>query len=180
MESITLSTPSGIPVEITAESVKAGLSLRLAVELPTKSMRGYATISTVPMLRVIPHASEATHYLPIESGPDSGKMIGLTPAEAARLDGWILEQLAADPAGRIQLLRADRKRLAREIKDVLDEIADAREDAFQGDTGEIPSYDSPEYRAAFSALVAFDAAHPEIIAQIERESAASAARNRWM
>jgi hypothetical protein len=84
-------------------------------------------------------------------------------------------EAAQTPAG----LRAHRETLLARIRGVLDETEAARERGYNEDIGNIPSYDSPKYRAAKQALVEFDFAHPEIKAGLEVERQESIKRHMW-
>jgi len=76
-------------------------------------------------------------------------------------------------------LRGQRRDLVAAIRGAGDEAWAARERAFQADIGGIPSYDTPKVRAARAALVAFDAAHPEVVAALAAAKAADADRHAW-
>jgi len=93
-------------------------------------------------------------------------------AEAARLEA----EYAKSPAA----LKTKRERLCNALRGSLEDARDAREAAFEADCVHgLPGYDTPAVSEAQQALAAFDAAHPEIVAAIEAEKEAAAARNRW-
>jgi hypothetical protein len=86
--------------------------------------------------------------------------------------------LKAIPEAAALKLRGERNRLISAREGILDEIESARERAFNGD-GPIPSYDSPEFRAAAAAIAAFDAEHPEVLASLKVERKARADAHMW-
>lgn len=102
----------------------------------------------------------------------------LTAEEAKAIDAAREAQLAEyrqTPDG----LKDTRQSLARNITAILDEIESARERAFNRDTGNIPSYDTPAYREAKAALDRFDVEHPEIVTLLKKEKEELVARHMW-
>jgi len=78
-------------------------------------------------------------------------------------------------------LRAKRENLILDINGILDETKYKRDKWFEdeGHRGNLPEYDSPEYRAAEQALEDFDIEHPEIIQGIEKEREESIEHHLW-
>ena len=73
-------------------------------------------------------------------------------------------------------LASKRHNLACAISWAMDEVEAAREHGYNEDIGNIPSYDSPKYRAAVAALAQFDIYHPEIRAGLDAAKAAAVER----
>jgi hypothetical protein len=103
-------------------------------------------------------------------------------ADSSMILPFELEMQAACHVGLLskwQPSLADQRRSLIDAREgILDEIEAAREAAFNGD-GPIPSYDSPEFRAAAAAIAAFDAEHPEVLASLKAERSARAEAHMW-
>jgi hypothetical protein len=121
----------------------------------------------------IEHATEGRVYV-----------VALVPAATLRrhLPAGIVRIVAEHGAVcRPRTLRERRHDIVAGIKDELDRIDDARERAYERDTGMggIPSYDNPQVEALRAELAAFDREHPEVLAEIQAERREAAERARW-
>jgi hypothetical protein len=104
--------------------------------------------------------------------------VGILADELPLIESALAEanrEASQTPAG----LREQRLTLVAAIAGALDETEAARERGYNEDIGRIPSYDSPEYRAAKQALAEFDATHPEVKAALEQERQESIKRHMW-
>lgn len=122
---------------------------------------------------------EVTYYVASLKNP-----VGVYAHEAEILMAAMAEASANNPEHEARRLRDQRERLVREINGIR---SDARADIrgawdYEGDIGAAYRAEAEAEKRA-SALEAelaeFDAQHPEVLAEIEAERAASAARNQW-
>jgi hypothetical protein len=120
--------------------------------------------------RINPPLAKAGHVFTHSAGN-----IAITAEEAAEVEA-AMEAARADLRASPEGLRAQREDLAERAEAVLAEIERARERAFERDIGKIPSYDSPKYRAAMTALQKFDKEHPEVIAKMTADRKEAAKR----
>lgn len=122
----------------------------------------------------------ATHYL----RTSDNKGVGLA-ADVATGINQVYDQfraaVAALPANRLGQLREERERLTQQVRSLLDEQQYQRERWFESETkrGPMPEYDIVEVRAAQQAVRDFDAAHPEVIAEIKAQQKADTERHMW-
>jgi hypothetical protein len=112
--------------------------------------------------------------------------LALTQAEADTVRAACRAAELATPEGQAAALRAEatalraeRRMLVVEVNGALDDTRQARERGSDEDLGNIPDYDSREYREALARLAAFDAAHPEVKAAIKAEREADRIRHQW-
>ena len=100
---------------------------------------------------------------------------GITSDDADKIR---VAQIAAR-AAYVPSLTEQRARLVANVTGAIADAKDAREAAYNDDTRAIPSYSTPQVQAARVALDAFDREHPEVIAALKREQAASVERHLW-
>jgi hypothetical protein len=162
---LTITTPSGKAVTVTFLDSYQGDS-RLWAELPAAGLKG-------PSSRPLPLKSPkqgATHYLDV-----AGKAVGLDAANAqqiedayqARKQAWV-----ASAAGQMAALVSARENLVLEKAGWLDAMGEAREQAFESDTGAGWAA-ATEYEAKATAvdeqIAAFDREHPEVVAALQAD-----------
>lgn len=169
---MNITTPGNRAVQIEITRSEAG-TIYLDCTVPSLNIQARA-------YRVLPlktPKSGATHYLDAGQTP-----IGIDAATAKMLTEAInaLEQdYWRSPAGQVEHLRRERRALVDEKGTCLDNMSAARERAVHGSTSvEWDKARRYEIRAnaAQAQIVAFDLAHPEIIAAITAERDAATAR----
>lgn len=124
----------------------------------------------------------ATHYI-------AGKPpVGLTSAEADQIIAALatlqaIINTAKAPVAAVSNLSNERRDLVAQHAGLCDEQSYQfeRAHAQQNENAwNIKASYEPKIEAAEAAIAAFDAAHPEILAEIKTEEADSVERNRWM
>ncbi len=104
----------------------------------------------------------------------SKRVIGLTPEESALLDGELQVEREAARAARLQTPAGQRHELVVAHERALDDWQAARDSAMEdyGDAGQRIGAAQAALDAAEGALIAFDAAHPDLTAAREAKRAA--------
>ena len=168
---ITIHTPTGKEVIITLSHHHSGIALDCEMPALNLKVRAFA----VHPLKAPKQG--ATHYLDAYQ-----HSIGLDDANAQLVREAITAFQATyqhSPEGQRAALRKERRDLQDEIAGMWDAWEAAREKAFAQDTGagwdKVREYEA-KAEAAKAVLAAFDAAHPDIIAEITKEKDAATER----
>lgn len=168
---ISVHTPSGTPVEISLTQGPAYFAGAPYIDwsVPTKGHSARA-VAVCPLSKP---QKGSTYYL------DGKPALGLDTKNAQLVIDAIRAYKAQSPIAQQSALRAERKDIGSEIAGALDAMSDARENAFNSDTGsgwaKAKAYEA-QAEAARAKLAAFDAAHPEIIAELKAEKNERTAR----
>lgn len=166
---ITIHTPKKIEVKITLAKHHSGVALNC--EIPSLKLTGRAF--AVHPLKV--PTNGATHYLDM-----SPRALGLDAANAQIVRDAMAafqEAYRQSPEGRHEALRKERRDLKDEIAGWWDAMDHAKERTFSTGVGweHVRKYQA-KVEAAKERLAAFDAAHPEMIAEIKQEQGVASAR----
>lgn len=161
---ISIQTPSGTAVEITLTQGPAYFAGAPYLDwaIPTKGITARATA----VCALSTPQKGSTYYL------DGKPALGLDSKNAQLVIDAIAAYKAQSPIAQQAALRAEREDIGYEIAGALDRMADARERAFNSDTGagwaQAKAYEQ-QAEAARTKLAAFDVEHPEIIATLKTE-----------
>lgn len=172
-KTLSVFTPGGKEVTVKLYSAYKG-NPRVWIELPSMGVKG----QTGAPLKLKEPKSGATHYFDL----GQGKGVGLSAAEAQKVTDAITkfqDDYAHSEGGRMDALKKERERLTLERAGWLDAMGEARERAFNADTG--VGWDKANSHKAKADEVtkkieAFDMMHPEVVARIQAEKDDAARR----